>query len=149
MKNVALLLVSIFLLFIFTGCKYQENESEKLEENINYLLSQIVVELKDTKKIKLSPRTFIELNAILIVSNYLWTKELIKSQTNFSSEMLEEYRNTKKEQLLSSFGLTVQEFENYSIKNYQLLKSFSDQNPGIMEKYNQLSKMLPTLFEDY
>ncbi|MFN4244749.1 MAG: hypothetical protein ACK4F9_01190 [Brevinematia bacterium] len=147
MNKIVLLITILF--FIFSGCSTNDKESKKLEEDINSLLSQIVVELKTPQKVTLSPRTFIELNAILIASNYLWTKELIKSETNISSEMLEKYREVKRKELLSMFGITIEDFENYSIKNYQSLKSFSDQNPNLMEKYNELSRMLPTLFENY
>ncbi|MEN2998638.1 MAG: hypothetical protein ABDH28_06355 [Brevinematia bacterium] len=139
-----------FLVIIFTvfGC-VQEDEGKKLEEDILAILNEIVLELKTPKNISLTPRRFIELNAILMVSNYFWTKDIIKTETNVSSEFLEQYRIEKKKELLSSFGLTIEEFENYSIGNYKNLQEFSEKNPDIMEKYNKLSQMLPTLFEDF
>lgn len=142
-------LVFLIVLILFIGCKSEENNSSNVSKNITSLLNEIVVELKSPKKISLTPRTFIELNAIIIASNYFWTEELMKSNTNISSEALEEYKNQKKQQLLSLFGISIEEFEQYSINNYNAIQKFSEEHPEIMEKYNELSQLLPTLFEDY
>lgn len=150
MKKVGVFVVILYLvslLFLFSCGK--EDESKNLEKDLNRLLGEIVVELKSPKKVNLTPRTFIELNAILMVSNYLWTKNLVDSSTNITSDMLEQYRNEKKKELLSQFQITVEEFENYSIKNYKALQEFSEKNPDLIQKYNELSQLLPTLFEDF
>lgn len=141
----------LLIVFIFiVSCQASEDKvGKELEDEINNLLNSIVSETREPKKITLTPRAFVELNAILTVSNYFWTKELISSGTNVSSEILEDYRTTKKMELLSKYGLSLEEFENYSIRNYQLLQRFSRDNPDLMEKYNKLSGSIPTLFEDY
>lgn len=144
---------SYFVLIVVTfilSCQTSEDKvGKELEDEISNLLNSIVSETRELKKITLTPRTFVELNAILTVSNYFWTKELMSSGTNVSSEVLENYRTTKKVELLSKYGLNLEEFENYSVKNYQQLQKFSQDNPDLMEKYNRLSSAIPTLFEDY
>lgn len=148
MRKKGFVLIFLVSVLFISSCS-NEDESKNFEKKLNDLLSQIVVELKSPRKVSLTPRTFIELNAILMVSNYMWTKSFLSSSTNPSSDILEQYRNEKKKELLSQFEITVEEFENYSIKNYKALQEFSEQNPEIIQKYNELSALLPTLFEDF
>lgn len=145
----AYFLTVVILVLVVIGCKYQEVEKSEIEKEIHSLLNEIVVELKSPKKISLTPRTFIELNAILMASNYFWIKEVIETNTNISSEVLDDYRTGKKRHFLSLFGVTLEEFETYSVNNYGALQEFTEKHPEIMSKYNALSQMLPTLFEDY
>ncbi|MCX8028491.1 MAG: hypothetical protein N2712_00650 [Brevinematales bacterium] len=149
--------IVFYVFFVFTmlvslmSCSTGEEDKSgrELEMEIQKLLDEIVVELKTPKPIKLTPRTFIELNAIMVVSNYFWTKEIINSKTNITAELLDEYRTRKKKDLLSNYNISIEEFENYSVNNYQQLQKFSQENPDVVEKYNELSRSLPTLFEDY
>lgn len=139
----------IFLIFMyFVSCAKEEDKvGKELEYKMSNLLNQIVFELKEPKKITLTPRRFVELSAIMLVSNYYWTKELISSNSNISPEDIENYRNLKKQQLLSSFGLTIDEYENYSVNNYRDLQKFSRENPEIMNFYNEIARSLPTFEE--
>lgn len=148
MKKLVFLMIIFLIFLIFLSCSKEEDKvGKEFEDKMSNLLSQIVVELKEPKKITLTPRRFVELSAIMIASNYYWAKELISSNSNVSTEEIVNYRLLKKQQLLSLFGLTVDEYENYSINNYKDLQKFSKQNPEIMKLYNEIARSLPTFEE--
>ncbi|MGC8766089.1 MAG: hypothetical protein ACP5PT_08135 [Brevinematia bacterium] len=147
-RNIVFLLFVFTLIFLFSCSKKEDKVGRELEDKMSKLLGQIVVELKEPKVIdNLDPRKFVELSAIMLVSNYYWTKELISSNSNVSPEEIDSYKTLKKQQLLSSFGLTLDDYENYSIKNYKELQEFSKENPEVMDLYNEIARSLPT-FED-
>ncbi len=142
----------IFLFIFFNACKSGNNltdkEDKELETQLRTLLNEIVVELKTPKQIQLSPRTFIELSAIIIVSNYHWSKELIaKAQQNTNLPFQEEIEiqlTDKKQKLLETFGLTIEDFESYVIKHQKDFQEFIKKNKELVDKYNTLSSLIPT-----
>jgi hypothetical protein len=149
-KLVLLTLVS--LVFFFVACKGSNDTStdKELEKQLNSLLNDIVVELKTPKPIELTPRRFIELSSVIVVSNYYWSKELIakaQSSTNangISQEEVELYLTDKKQKLLEAFGLTIEAFESYAIEHQKEFQEFIKQNKDLVDKYNTLSSLVPT-----
>ncbi len=119
-----ILLALVSLVAFFGACKGSNDNTstdKELEKQLNSLLNDIVVELRTPKPIELTPRRFIELSSIIVVSNYYWSKELIakaQSSTNtngISQEEVELYLTDKKQKLLEAFGLTIEAFESYAI----------------------------------
>jgi len=150
-KLVLLALVS--LVFFFVACKGSNDNTstdKELEKQLNSLLNDIVVELKTPKPIELTPRRFIELSSIIVVSNYYWSKELIskaQSSTNtnsISQEEVELYLTDKKQKLLEAFSLTIEAFESYAIEHQKEFQGFIKQNKDLVDKYNTLSSLVPT-----
>jgi len=147
--------VVIVFVILLASCKGGNNNGTNTEANdkefnnqLNKLLSEIVVELKSPKKVELTPRRFIELSSIIVVSNYYWDKELIEMNQSRSNELsqeeIENYISEKKQKLLEAFGISVDEFENYAVEHQKEFQEFVTQNKDLIDKYNTLSSMIPT-----
>ncbi len=144
----------IFVLFIlgfslsFYSCgssEEDETNSKDLESKLNSILGEIVTELKPGK-VELTPKTYVELNAVLVVSNYFLRKELSKD-TNLTVEEIEEAIFSNQAIILSNYGLSYQDFEEYPLKKGEELREFEINNPDIIRKYNEINELLPTLLD--
>jgi len=140
MKLIKIIILIIGLL-IFTNCIKKSGTSSstnstiitnELGENVSDYLS--VVKIKKGEKVELdSPEKFVQLWILLNHEQKQWLK-MINENSNLIED-IENYLDNKRKEFYKSFGLTEDDFTQYSITHFKEIELFLEKNIEYKKAY--------------
>ena len=140
------LIIGLVIFYVLiNSCVKKEGKDEKVSTKKDEVSSITnLITLKPGEKLILdSPKKFVELWILFNLSQRKWLED-ISTQTNITMDTnvnIEDYTTKlleeKRKEFYKNFGITEEDFTQYSMKNWKKIQEFLDKNPEYKKAYEK------------
>ena len=132
-----------YVLIYSCGKKEGKNENTSTKKEEVSSITNLITIRPGEKLILDSPKKFVELWILFNLSQKKWLQE-ISTQTNITTDTnvnIEDYTakllEERRKEFYKNFGITEDDFTQYSMKNWKKIQEFLDKNPEYKQAYEK------------